>query len=171
MQDALELKMSIQQNLPHIEKQVKIATIEATGAPSLRGFVSGKTTVAHIPPELSADKLVIELPVPGNTRKTKSWHLSIRDASGRAVKTFSGKNKLPQRIEWDWLDDNGKRIAPGHYSCHLRAQSRRNAELRAQAGPLAVVLIRRKVRLQFASEPSSQTARPAGARQTIGLEE
>jgi hypothetical protein len=167
--DARNLKQFIVSQSPQAARQVKIAKIDANGSLDLNGFAPGKTTVSKMKPVFSAETVTINIPVPRNTRKTKGWALKIRDASGHDVKIFSGQNNLPLHIEWDWRDDSGKLVKPGRYTCHLAATTIYNNERKAKAGPLAVILIKRKVRLEFGSEPNAQTVKPVNTKQTAGF--
>ncbi|MFQ5627292.1 MAG: hypothetical protein ACE5I1_00915 [bacterium] len=168
--DAAKLKRFITQQLLPISGRIQIAKLNSAGSPNLKGFVPGRVTVARMQPVFSAEKVILDLPVPGNTRKTKGWQLTITDAKGRAVKTFSGKNKLPSQIEWDWQDDRGATVPPGIYSCKLTARTIYNNDRIAPAGPLPVVLAKRKVKLKFGKEPNRQTTRPASGQKTVGLD-
>lgn len=45
----------------------------------------------------------------------QSWILRIADVSGKTIKTFDGTGNMPERIEWDWRDADGRLIEPGVY--------------------------------------------------------
>ncbi len=48
-----------------------------------------------------------------------SFTVRIKNAKGDVVRTFTGKNRAPEDISWDGIDDTGKRAADGQYSAAL----------------------------------------------------
>jgi flagellar hook assembly protein FlgD len=48
-----------------------------------------------------------------------SYTFRIKDARGAIVRTFTGKNKAPDEVAWDGIDDAGKRAPDGQYTAEL----------------------------------------------------
>jgi hypothetical protein len=48
------------------------------------------------------------------------WHLTVTDDHGQIFRTYKGKGRLPDHLEWDGLGDDGTPLRVGHsYSCAL----------------------------------------------------
>ena len=48
-----------------------------------------------------------------------AFTVRVRNAKGEAVRGFSGRNKAPEEMSWDGIDDGGKRVADGQYAVEL----------------------------------------------------
>jgi hypothetical protein len=48
------------------------------------------------------------------------WTLVIHGSNGGKVKEFAGSGSVPDRIIWDWLDEEGSLVGPGWYSYRFR---------------------------------------------------
>lgn len=53
------------------------------------------------------------------TTGVDAYTVRVRNAKGEAVRGFSGRNKAPEEIAWDGIDDAGKRVADGQYAAEL----------------------------------------------------
>lgn len=71
--------------------------------------LSVKNNVKFTPDDDGKDDVLTLKPVTNNVlgNKTESWTLEIADPNGKVVRTLSGKGKLPKKVLWDGLDDNG----------------------------------------------------------------
>lgn len=50
------------------------------------------------------------------------WTLTVSDDQGSVFRTIKGRGRLPGRIDWDGLDEQGEPLRVGHdYSCALSA--------------------------------------------------
>ncbi len=151
--------------------QIKIAGMGAAAGKNLRGFAPGRTTVQRLKPALSEASVVINLRVPGKTRKTKGWTLRIANADGETVKTFSGGGNLPATLNWDWRNDGGALVAPGKYAVTLEAKTIYDNKRTAEATPLGVILVKRTVNLKFhKNKATTQTTPIETARRGEGVE-
>ncbi|MEW6042603.1 MAG: OmpA family protein, partial [Elusimicrobiota bacterium] len=64
------------------------------------------------------------LPEVAQMEKTKSWEVSITDASDKVIKKLGATEEaIPKIITWDGKDEMGKYIIEGKYSVEFRADS------------------------------------------------
>ncbi|MCD4690728.1 lamin tail domain-containing protein [bacterium] len=71
----------------------------------------------------------------------KASHIAVRvfDLQGRSVATlYDGWCLGPQRTTWDGRDDEGRKVAPGVYVCHVQARPRAGGEVVEDAAPIVV---------------------------------
>jgi len=45
----------------------------------------------------------------------QEWRLVILSVDEKEVKSFSGRDNVPETIEWDWTDEHGTLLQPGDY--------------------------------------------------------
>jgi flagellar hook assembly protein FlgD/outer membrane protein OmpA-like peptidoglycan-associated protein len=53
------------------------------------------------------------------TAGVDSYTVRVKNAKSELVRAFSGRNKAPDEITWDGMDDAGKRAADGQYAAEL----------------------------------------------------
>lgn len=53
----------------------------------------------------------------------KNWELKIVDQDGKAVRTYSGKDKLPTEVEWDGKNTASEKVKNGLYAYVFKAVS------------------------------------------------
>lgn len=149
--------------------RIRVARFEADrGEPDLRGFRPGRVSIQTKPLRLSAQAVAIELRATSRRRKTRTWTLSIRDASGQTIRRFSGSGNLPTQITWDWRDDAGRLVAPGDYVCNLLVHTPRGRTYDVDSLPLRVIRIDRKVYLRFQNENEFKTSQKSQDTFSIG---
>ncbi len=80
-------------------------------------------------------KSITFTPVVKATSGIESYKLTVENAGGKVVKTFSGSGNLPSAINWDGNDDSSTRCADGTYTAKLvaLAKSGTKAEVKSQA--------------------------------------
>ncbi len=64
-----------------------------------------------------------------------SYSLRITNAKGETVRSFTGKNRAPQEILWDGIDDGGKRVPDGQYGAELTVVYANGSEPKAVSNP------------------------------------
>lgn len=133
--------------------RMKIAEFPESGAPDFAGFQAGKETVSQTQRRLSVENLVIRLEVPGKTRKLAHWTLSILNSKKQPVRLFTGKNRLPEELIWNWRNTSGELIDPGRYQCQLVLQSESGQNKRALSPVLQVTRRKRTATLKFSNPP------------------
>lgn len=121
--------------------------------PSLEGFKAGGTTVEKAPPELTPGSVTFAITVPGRRRIAKEWQLAILSAARQPVRVFVGRGHLPETLEWDWRDADGKLLPAGTYTALLQVRSAHHKPY-SSAAQFQVVLIRREIKLHFRKPPA-----------------
>ncbi|MCX7040216.1 MAG: hypothetical protein NT005_13915, partial [Spirochaetes bacterium] len=53
------------------------------------------------------------------TTGVDSYAVKVKNAKSELVRVFSGRNKAPDEITWDGIDEAGKRVADGQYAAEL----------------------------------------------------
>jgi flagellar hook assembly protein FlgD/outer membrane protein OmpA-like peptidoglycan-associated protein len=48
-----------------------------------------------------------------------SYAFRVRDSKAAAIRTYTGKNRAPDEVSWDGIDDAGKRAPDGQYTADL----------------------------------------------------
>jgi len=66
---------------------------------------------------------VIFYPAVKGANKIKLWTFTVRDENGDIVKILSGRKKLPEKIVWDGLNNDGFIVADGRYSAEIYVQT------------------------------------------------
>ena len=69
------------------------------------------------------DTMIFNLSVPIN-EGIVNWDLQVSDASDTVIRTFSGSNTIPQRMEFDGKNDAGQAVPEGIYSASLSVRYR-----------------------------------------------
>lgn len=63
----------------------------------------------------------------------------VFDLKGRSIATlYDGFCLGPQRASWDGRDDNGAKVPPGVYICHIQAKERQSGDVTDAAVPIVV---------------------------------
>ncbi len=65
------------------------------------------------------NRLFLQTQKAEDREQVDEYQLVISDASGAAVKTFSGTGRLPERVLWDGRTDRGARVPDGSYRGRL----------------------------------------------------
>ncbi len=60
----------------------------------------------------------------------KRWQLLVKNAYGEVVRSYSGWDAPPMRLVWDGLDDAGRLVADGRYTCEMVVVDKRNSTLK-----------------------------------------
>ncbi len=71
----------------------------------------------------------------------KASHVTVRvyDLKGRGIATlFDGTSLGPSRSTWDGRDDEGRKVPPGVYICHVLASARAGGDGTTEAIPIVV---------------------------------
>ncbi len=123
--------------------------------PSLAGFKAGGTTVEQAAPSLTPGTVTFAIDVPGRRRLAKEWQLAILSATQQPVRVFSGRGRLPETIEWDWRDADGRLVPPGAYEAVLQVRSAHDKPYSSQTR-FQVLLIRREIKLHFRKPPEER---------------
>ncbi len=123
--------------------------------PSLEGFKAGGTTVEKATPALTPGTVTFAITVPGRRRIAKEWQLAILSAAQQPVRVFSGRGRLPETLEWDWRDADGKLVPAGAYTALLQVRSAHNKPY-SSAAQFQVLLIRREIKLHFRKPPEER---------------
>ncbi len=63
-----------------------------------------------------------------------SYRLEIRDESLQSVRAFQGNSSVPERIVWDGIDREGRRIPDGRYSAAMNVVFETGVEASAETG-------------------------------------
>jgi hypothetical protein len=153
VKDARTIKHFLETKKIVVGERIKLAEFPDSGALDFTGFHSGKEITTRKGPNLSEEKLVIRLVVPGKTRKLSGWTISILNEKNRSIRLFTGKNKLPEELTWDWRDAAGKLIEPGRYKCKLVVQTESGPPKHAISPILKVTYLKRTVTLKFQHQP------------------
>jgi len=132
---------------------IGLTKMDLSGEVKLVGFETGQEIKSSESPSFSADKLTINFTVPGNTRRVQNWKLTITDTRKNIVKTYSGKEKLPEQLEWDWRNKWGELVPSGQYICILTLRSVRGRKRASVSQQLAITHIKRTTTLRFRREP------------------
>ena len=72
---------------------------------------------------------------------TRASHIAVRifDLKGRAITTlYDGPCLGPLRSAWDGRDENGRKVPPGVYVCHVQARERSGSKVTDAAVPIVV---------------------------------
>lgn len=140
--------------------RIALGKINSTGAPELSGFTPGRQMVTRKKPELSHGQLLIDFSVPGRSKRLKNWRFTIVNQNGKKVRTFTGKDRLPETLVWNWQNETGHVVPPGNYTGMLQMEAKSGKTITAQAPALAVQFIKRTVNLRFDTAPT-RPSRPA----------
>ncbi|MDZ7263857.1 MAG: type IX secretion system membrane protein PorP/SprF [candidate division KSB1 bacterium] len=140
------------------------------GFPSLRDWIHIKSDSSEVEayrlPSLVKDNTVTIKLEPSTVsfkisslkmRKYRNeWKLIISDYSGKVVKTFRGKNPVPDEIVWDWRDDDGKLIPPDVYGYQFHWQNERGSP---ECSPRKTFLVKktaRTIHVDFRFQPDQR---------------
>lgn len=74
------------------------------------------------------------------TRGLQRWTVTIEDAEGNAVRTFTDVRTMPSSISWNGTDDRRRRLAEGVYSARLVITYENGNQPSAQAPPVTIDL-------------------------------
>lgn len=152
MRDAREMKQFLTEKALLPESQVRLAKFNSSRKSELDGFVPGKVAATKPKKRLSRKNLEILLKVESRKRKTEQWQFSVVNASGFAVKNIFGKEKLPEKIAWDWTDNSGQVISEGCYTCQLDVTLPGGKTYKSVSHPVQVDRLKRTIKLEFNSE-------------------
>jgi len=149
LKDAQALKRYLINKKIVSSKSIKIVKVKSSGNADLYGFQQGHSITKREKPALSAEKLIISLAVPGRTRSVRNWKLLITDTKNGAIKTYTGEDKLPKQLEWNWKNDRGELVLPGRYKCTLQMKAKSGREMSISSQPLQVIHVKRSIILRF----------------------
>ncbi|MFZ5515775.1 MAG: type IX secretion system membrane protein PorP/SprF [Candidatus Zhuqueibacterota bacterium] len=115
-EDLLRDKIYNATKLAATEKVVQLNETEATRKVK-PGDVPKSSYASAI--ELNPEKAVFSVTSLKMRAYRREWRLVILDGDEKEVKNFSGKNDVPETIEWDWRNQNGRLLQPGVYVYRL----------------------------------------------------
>ena len=102
--------------------------IYSADKPATNVFVKGSRYFSPKTESKSSDvKLDLSIPVPEEKTGNKlvEWAVTVKDKSGKVVKTYNQKNSgevPPESIVFDGTDDNGKQLKDGEYQAVVTAK-------------------------------------------------
>ena len=88
--------------------------------------------------ELSEEAVVFRVLTPGSNNYHGSWSLEIEDRERTSVRSIPGSGGVPDRLTWDWRDDDGELVDPGWYSALLRWEDNSGRPRISRSGSLFV---------------------------------
>lgn len=135
---------------------VGIAKVNTSEKVKLEGFEAGQLLKTQKKPSCSVDKLAIAFELSGKVHKVREWVLAIKNDKGEVVRTYKGKDRLPEQMSWDWRNEWGELVLPGQYSCSLMVTSMTGQERSANTLPINVTRLNRAVYLKFTQESQLQ---------------
>ncbi|UCE07228.1 MAG: type IX secretion system membrane protein PorP/SprF, partial [bacterium] len=153
--DARTLKVYLLKKGIIPSQKINIAKLNSAGRPKLDGFVPGRQNVSYKKPVCSNKTLVITLPVTGRTRRVRDWNLTIINDRKEVIKTYNGKDKLPDRLEWDWNDQWGELVDPGRYLCFLSLRGTSGQKRISLSPPIQIERLHRTIMLRFSLDSQS----------------
>lgn len=159
LSDARALKQYLRRNGISSLKDIGIAKVSSSDKVKLDGFESGQQSKTREKPSCSVDKLAITFDLPGKVRKAKEWNLSIKNDKNEVVRTYKGKDKLPDQMEWDWKNEWGELVLPGQYSCSLTVKAMSGLEKSSKSLPINITRLNRSVDLRFTQESQLQASK------------
>jgi hypothetical protein len=84
------------------------------------------------------------------------WKLVISDCSDNEVKTFYGKGGVPEKILWDWRDNEGNLIKPDIYYYSFQWEDRNNKSCKTQPLMFSVTRVSRTLNIDIRTKPEKQ---------------
>jgi len=140
-------------------KDIGIAKVNPSDKVKLEGFESGQKTKIRKKPSCSVDKLAITFELSGKVRKVKEWNVTIKNDQEEVIRTYKGKDRLPDQMEWDWKNEWGELVLPGQYSCSLTVKSMSGVEKSSMSLPISITRLNRSVYLRFTQESKLQASK------------
>jgi len=140
-------------------KEIGIAKLQSSDKIKLEGFESGQQTRTRKNPSCSVDNLAISFDLPGKVRKVKDWKVTIKNDQEEIVRTYQGKDRLPDQMEWDWKNEWGELVLPGRYSCFLTVKSMTGVEKSSRSIPVNITRLNRSIYLRFSQESKLQASK------------
>jgi len=151
--DARQLKnYLITENIVSPAK-IGIAKLKISDQANLVGFIPGQEVKTNESPRLSTADLKLNFKVPGRTRRLKTWKLVIQNKDKQVVKTYQGNGSLPDKLVWDWKNDQGQLTPPGEYHSFLTVQALSGKSKTSQSPQFNIVCHKRTVKLEFKPTP------------------
>ncbi len=140
-------------------KEVGIAKVNSTSKAKLEGFEAGQQFKSQKKPSCSVDKLAIAFELSGKVRKVREWNLTIKNEKDDVVRTYKGKDRLPEQLDWDWRNEWGELVSPGQYSCTITIKSMSGLEKSSRSLPINVTRLNRSIYLKFTQESKLQASK------------
>ena len=137
-------------------KDIGIAKVNSANKVKLDGFETGQLSKTRKKPSCSVEKLAISFDLPGKVRKVKEWNLTVRNDKNEVIRTYKGKDRLLDRMEWDWKNEWGELVLPGQYSCSLTVKSMSGLEKSSKSLPINITRLNRSVYLRFTQQSKLQ---------------
>lgn len=135
---------------------IGIAKVNSVNKVKLDGFETGQLSKTQKKPSCSVEKLAILFDLPGKVRKVKEWNLTVKNDKDEVVRTFQGKERLPDQMEWDWKNEWGELVLPGQYLCSLTVKSISGIEKSSTTMPINITRLNRSVYLRFTQQSKMQ---------------
>lgn len=140
-------------------KDVGIAKMNTAEKAKLEGFEAGQQIKTQKKPSCSVDKLSIRFELTGKVHKVREWIMAIRNEKGEVIRSYQGKDRLPEQMSWDWKNEWGELVSAGQYSCSLVVRSMSGQQRSANSLPINVTRLNRSIYLKFTQEPKLQASR------------
>lgn len=86
------------------------------------------------------------------------WELIVQSDAGQVVRTFTGLGEIPDRLEWDWTDNEGDPIDEGVYTYRF-SWTGPNGERRLESNERTFYVrkVERNVTIEITQDPSEIT--------------
>ena len=149
IKDARQLKRYFSKKNIVNPLKINIAKINSVGSGTISGFISGKDVCTKEPLKYSVKKVLIGFLVPGSNREVNNWDLKIINSKGNVLKTFKGKNRLPENVEWNWKNEFDETVSPGKYQCVLNLRAKSGKNITSESPCIEILHFKRTVNLSF----------------------
>jgi flagellar hook assembly protein FlgD/outer membrane protein OmpA-like peptidoglycan-associated protein len=67
-----------------------------------------------------------------------SWAFAIKNAKGETARSFTGRNRPPEEVGWDGIDDTGKHATDGEYIASLQVTYINGTTARAESNVFSI---------------------------------
>ena len=84
------------------------------------------------------------------------WKLVISDCSDNEIKTFCGRQIVPEKVSWDWRDNDGNLIKPDIYYYYFQWEGRNRKSHKTQPQMFSVTRVSRTLNIDIRSNPENE---------------
>lgn len=111
----------------YAEKSLRNIEVDTASTPV---YLTAKNAIfSPLSEEFSSQSFTVHI---GNTRGIDQWSLSIKTSDDQSVRTISGKSTVPELIEWDGRDYQGK-LLEGSFSAELSVSYKKGNKPQARS--------------------------------------
>lgn len=155
-QRATTLRDFLLAGFPTLRHQIHIqndsSNLEAYRLPSIsEQQQSPEATVRLEPPTVSFKISSLKM-----KKYRNEWQLLISDYTGKVIKTFRGKNPVPEEIVWNWRNDDGQLISPDVYGYQFQWQNQQHKVIRSPRKIFYVKKIARTIQVDLRFQPDER---------------